>query len=98
MCGLAGQLDLKGDSLPADGLVWEMARRLAHRGPDGEGQYEQGPISIRFRRLAVIDPSAPPGPYMDESGSIVAAVNGEIYNYDRLACWLRSRGHTLRTH
>jgi len=97
MCGIAGLLDLKGHPLPSDGLVEEMARRLVHRGPDGEGCYAEGPAAMRLRRLAVIDLLAPPGPYGDESGQIVAAVNGEIYNYPELAGELRSRGHTLRT-
>jgi len=97
MCGLAGIVDLTGAPLPPDGLAREMASRLVHRGPDGEGHWERGPASLAFRRLTVIDPLAPPGPYADESGDIIAAVNGEIYNYEELAAGLVARGHVLKT-
>ena len=97
MCGLAGIAELSGAPLPPDGLAREMASRLAHRGPDGEGNWDEPTFSLSFRRLAVIDPSAPPAPYTDESGRIIAAVNGEIYNYDELAEGLVARGHVLKT-
>jgi len=98
MCGIAGIVNLGGEPLPPDGLAQEMASRLFHRGPDGEGRHEGPGVSIAFRRLAVIDPSAPSGPYADETGQIIAAVNGEIYNYPELSADLRKRGHRLLTH
>ena len=32
-----------------------MTDLIAHRGPDGEGQYIDGPVALGHRRLAIID-------------------------------------------
>ncbi len=54
MCGIAGVLHLDGE--PAQPvLVQRMTDVLAHRGPDGEGVFTDGPVGLGHRRLAVID-------------------------------------------
>ena len=59
MCGISGQLSW---TRPPDGdLVARMTRRLAHRGPDGEGLHTVGPIALGHRRLAIIDLSPATG-------------------------------------
>ncbi len=98
MCGLAGVVRLTGAPLPPDGLAESMAARLAHRGPDGCGFWRGSGVELAFRRLAIIDPTAPPAPYTDESGNVIAAVNGEIYNYPELLERISERGHRVRTH
>lgn len=83
MCGIAGSVGI-GDGLrPAD-VVYEMAARLKHRGPDQEGiwQDERAGVGLGFRRLAVIDPSlAGHQPMTSKSGRHVLVFNGEIYNH-----------------
>ena len=51
---------------------------IAHRGPDGEGQYADGPVGLANRRLAIIDPR-PEGdqPMVDTTGDYVITYNGE---------------------
>ena len=94
MCGIAG---FAGDF--DRGLLPAMSRLLAHRGPDGHGEFadpEHG-IGLAHRRLAVIDPT-PAGrqPMALPDGSLCVTYNGEIYNYRELAEELAGQGHRLR--
>jgi asparagine synthase (glutamine-hydrolysing) len=94
MCGIFGQVNLHGAD-PA--LVERMARRLAHRGPDGYGIHTDGVLSFGAGRLAIIDLSAPAGPIFNEDGSVGVVFNGEIYNYRALREELERAGHVFRT-
>jgi asparagine synthase (glutamine-hydrolysing) len=75
-----------------------MGEVIAHRGPDGEGQYADGPVGLVNRRLAIIDPQ-PSGdmPMSYGDGDLVITYNGEIYNYRELRDELAGRGHGFRT-
>ena len=60
MCGITGLLNLDGASV-SPVILKKMTDAIAHRGPDGEGQWIEGNIGLGHRRLAVIDqPSVPP--------------------------------------
>jgi len=71
---------------------------LAHRGPDGKGQYQTGNLWFGHRRLAIIDPDPRSSqPMISASGKSVLVFNGEIYNYRKLMAGLTARGITFRT-
>jgi asparagine synthase (glutamine-hydrolysing) len=79
MCGIAGALTWTAP--PDCEYVRRMTSRLAHRGPDGEGFWQSGPIALGHRRLAVIDLSAlGRQPMSDVDGRCLIIFNGEIYN------------------
>jgi asparagine synthase (glutamine-hydrolysing) len=96
MCGIAGYLG--GGS--AERLI-AANRRLAHRGPDGEGVWfdrEEG-VGLAHRRLAIIDLSATGAqPMCSADGNVVLTYNGEIYNYRELRADLLAGGKSLRGH
>ncbi len=93
MCGIAGQVAPNGGEADAV-LVWAMAERLAHRGPDGEGTFFSGPVGLAHRRLAIIDLSDEGRqPMANEDGSLRIVFNGEIYNYRELREELLAAGH-----
>ena len=46
MCGVAGMYQLNGERASED-LLRNMTASLAHRGPDGDGHYINGPIGFR---------------------------------------------------
>lgn len=98
MCGIAGILYADSQQ-PVDAqLLSRMTASLAHRGPDGQGMWQDVGIGLGHRRLAIIDLSGGQQPITNEDGSVVAVFNGEIYNYRELRRELESRGHVFATH
>ena len=93
MCGIAGIVS----SRASVELARSMARRLQHRGPDGEGTWGEPGVALAHRRLAILDLSEG-GHQPMVFGSQVLTYNGEIYNHERLRSGLpgpwRSSGDT----
>jgi asparagine synthase (glutamine-hydrolysing) len=94
MCGITGFVG-PGDS----GHLIEMTRALEHRGPDGEGIYEDESehVFLGHRRLAIVDIAGGYQPMPNEDHTIFVIFNGEIYNHATLRKELMSRGHIFRT-
>jgi asparagine synthase (glutamine-hydrolysing) len=87
MCGIAGIRTISGDRARLQDLIGGMTRRLAHRGPDGEEVWLDGPngIALGHTRLAIIDLSAAGRqPRTSRCGRYVITYNGELYNYQEL--------------
>ena len=80
MCGIAGIVNFDGQPV-ARAVIGAMTSSLAHRGPDGEGVWLQGPVAFGHRRLAIRDlGDGGRQPMKDASGRITVVFNGEIYN------------------
>ncbi len=92
MCGFIG---FTGDG--DQGVLQEMAGAIAHRGPDDAQYYQDGRVSLGFRRLSIIDLEGGRQPMCNEDGSKVLVFNGEIYNYRDLKKDLLAAGHTFKT-
>lgn len=92
MCGIAGILRLDGAPVEC-GDIKTMTDAIAHRGPDGEGQWCEGSIGLGHRRLAIIDLSeAAAQPMHSRDGRYVITYNGEVYNYRELRRKLEKAG------
>lgn len=90
MCGICGIIgEDSGETLRP------MLRRLIHRGPDEEGMHRERGAALGARRLRVIDPAGGHQPVRNETGTIWAVMNGEIYNYRELRKDLIGKGHRL---
>jgi asparagine synthase (glutamine-hydrolysing) len=74
-----------------------MCETIRHRGPDGEGYFEQGDIHLGHRRLSVIDPAGSPQPMFSRDRNIAIVFNGEIYNFASLREELTALGHSFQT-
>lgn len=98
MCGLCGVfLFDSGASVQARSLD-AMMQRLVHRGPDGRGGYVPGSsVGLGHRRLAIIDLERGEQPVANETGTVQAVFNGEIYNHAGLRSELETRGHRFRS-
>ena len=75
-----------------------MTDAIAHRGPDGEGQWVEKNVGIGHRRLAIIDPS-PAGhqPMISVDHRYALTYNGEIYNYLDLRADLKLKATEFRS-
>ncbi len=97
MCGITGIVHLNGDPVPAP-VLRKMTDAIAHRGPDGEGQWIEGNVGMGHRRLAIIDLS-PAGhqPMISLEHRFVLSYNGEIYNFRELRVELEAAGYWFRS-
>jgi len=92
MCGIGGVFG-RGDRA----VVAAMLETMRHRGPD-DGHIVAGDrFAIGARRLSIIDVEGGRQPLTNEDGTVVAAQNGEIYNFPVLRPALLERGHRLTT-
>ena len=96
MCGIAGFVNRDGE--PADpAILARMTATLAHRGPDGDGSWCDGPVALGHRRLSIIDVGNGAQPMANEDGAVRVTYNGELYDEPALRADLLARGHTYRT-
>ncbi len=100
MCGISGIFRLSGGPPPAEEELRRTLDAMAHRGPDGRGQWSSadGCALLGHLRLAIIDLS-PLGaqPMASADGRFHITFNGEIFNYRELRAALPDRGSGLRT-
>lgn len=69
MCGIAGWIDWEeGRWEYREGVVREMTRTLANRGPDAEGFFVSGSAALGHRRLIVVDPEGAASPWIAPGG------------------------------
>lgn len=94
MCGIVGFVGAREN---AQTILQAMMDRIAHRGPDGQGQFLEGPVALGQRRLSIIDLDGGKQPMYNEDGSLVVVFNGEIYNFQVLTAELQAAGHTFAT-
>ncbi|HEY7609241.1 MAG TPA: asparagine synthase (glutamine-hydrolyzing) [Alphaproteobacteria bacterium] len=93
MCGIAGLVDLAGlDRADAALRMRRALDRLAPRGPDGEGLWDDAHCLFGHRRLAIVDLS-PAGAQPMLRGGMALVFNGMIYNYRALRGALAALGH-----
>ncbi len=97
MCGIAGIVSFIGKK-PDISKIKAMTDILAHRGPDGEGIWSDGPVALGHRRLSIIDLSDRAAqPMVSADGQFVICFNGEIYNYKELQKHLIDHGDLCRS-
>lgn len=94
MCGICG---FTGQIIDRDDTIKNMTEVITHRGPDDNGFYLDGGISMGFRRLSIIDLGTGHQPIYNEDKTLVLTFNGEIYNYKELRKELLAQGHVFST-
>jgi asparagine synthase (glutamine-hydrolysing) len=96
MCGICGWFGGTPERAGAD-LIRVMAGAIAHRGPDGEGFYEDAAGWLGHRRLKILDVTeAADQPMVSQRGQALV-FNGEVYNFVELRRELTARGHSFRS-
>src|SRR5207244_6607632 len=87
LCGISGVVSPNATFGAALDRVRVMMRALVHRGPDGDGIWEDPtlPLVLGHNRLAILDTSnAGAQPMLSSCGRYVITFNGEIYNFQTL--------------
>jgi asparagine synthase (glutamine-hydrolysing) len=84
MCSILGILDLKSDPTALRAQALELSKRQRHRGPDWSGIYADERAILAHERLAIVGIDSGAQPLRSPDGSLVLAVNGEIYNHRAL--------------
>lgn len=96
MCGIAGVISIsKNIDLS---VVKNMTDTIAHRGPDGEGQYKFENFAFGHRRLAIVDLSEAGHQPMHYKDRYTITYNGEVYNHPELREELEQQGYTFYSH
>ena len=94
MCGITGFTSKRADKAE---ILTAMMDAIAHRGPDGAGQYIDEQVALGHRRLSILDLEGGKQPMFNEDGRLVVVFNGEIYNFQALRTELQAAGHTFAT-
>jgi asparagine synthase (glutamine-hydrolysing) len=98
MCGIAGIYNFRSGRPAAPSELRAMGACMAHRGPDDEGYFEEGPLGLAHKRLTILDTSRRGRqPMFTEDGQLAITFNGEVYNYLELRADLEARGHAFQT-
>src|SRR5262245_49715904 len=96
MCGIAGVLNYKNETVPVE-LLRRMIQRVSHRGPDASDQWTDGPVGLAHARLSIIDLSGGSQPMCNADQSLWITFNGEIFNYIELRDDLIEAGFRFNT-
>ncbi len=94
MCGIVGFV---GETEDKENIIAKMAKRIKHRGPDGDGYYVDENIALGHVRLSIIDLSGGTQPMFTDDKKLVVIFNGEIYNYIELKEELKAKGYEFKT-
>lgn len=95
MCGICGFTGYRNDQ---KAVIERMMKSIEHRGPDSEGSFCGGEITLGFRRLSIIDLEDGQQPMESADGNLHIVFNGEIYDYKELRAELEAAGISFRTH
>jgi asparagine synthase (glutamine-hydrolysing) len=95
LCGIAGFTHCKRFVDPS--RIRGAVTSLIHRGPDQQGVWESGAVSLGATRLKIIDLSHGDQPIVSSDGDAVIAFNGEIYNHAELRRELEQLGHRFQS-
>lgn len=96
MCGIAGTVTSAPNS-ESRRVLEAMTEVLRHRGPDGDGYYQDEWAALGHRRLSIIDLAAGSQPMTSESGQLWCTYNGEIFNHEDIRRELETAGHIYKT-
>lgn len=93
MCGISCIVSKNKDDRD---LIKQITDMVKHRGPDADGFYEEGIVSMGHRRLRIVDLSKEADQPMVHDDCVIV-FNGEIYNYKIIREMLELKGYKFNT-
>ncbi len=99
MCGIAGVFGSRLAPAELERALERMASAMRNRGPDQENvvTFPELGAGLAVRRLALVDLDGGDQPATNEDSTVLALLNGEIYNHVALRRELEGLGHRFRT-
>src|SRR3954468_24039418 len=99
MCGICGVVQLRGEPRPVvePDVLDRMTDAMTHRGPNDRGTYVADGVALGVRRLSIVDVEGGHQPFTNESASVWAVQNGELFNHAEIRSSLASRGHRFKS-
>ncbi len=85
MCSIFGILDIKTEVKLLRQKALKLSATMRHRGPDWYGNWNDDNAILVHERLAIVDMEHGSQPLLNKEKTHVLAVNGEIYNHQKLA-------------
>lgn len=95
MCGILGYSHISGHLPP--GVFTSGLDSLLHRGPDHQGRFVSGQISLGATRLRILDLESGDQPLLSPDGNVVVVFNGEIFNHHEIRVQLEAEGFQFKT-
>lgn len=96
MSGIAGRIELRRPEVDQT-LLLRMSALIAHRGPDGEGNWTRGSVGLCHRQFCTTPESLHERqPWTDVSGMVCLTLDGRVDNREELSKALQAQGVTLR--
>lgn len=74
-----------------------MNEKIIYRGPNHEGMYQNGNLTMGMRRLSIQDLASGNQPIYNEEKNLAVVFNGEIYNFQELRRGLEEKHHRFAT-
>lgn len=101
MCGIAGVFNRDAQQSPTAQTLVNMAAIMHHRGPDGFGYQvlQNTGVGFSHARLSIIDLNEDRArqPFLNSSGNLLLAHNGEFYDFKRIRADLTAQGARFRS-
>jgi asparagine synthase (glutamine-hydrolysing) len=91
MCGIGAIINGNTSQLN------QLMRRIRHRGESFNEHVIVGDVALSCNRLKIVDRINATQPLTNESKTVFAVLNGEIYNHDELRERLKKKGHIFQT-
>ena len=84
MCGIISIFNISRQTDELRQKALRMSQKIRHRGPDWSGIYCGGTAILAHERLSIVDPESGRQPLFSPDRRLVLAVNGEIYNHQKI--------------
>lgn len=97
MCGIVAIFS-KGEPISTEALA-KATQQLSYRGPDKQSQWIAAHqlVGLGHTRLSIIDLTTGDQPIANENAQLHVIVNGEFYDFERIRCELKQKGHRFST-